>query len=175
MFVRFHPGDVEQMLSELEEVWSSVAPEDPFEWSFLDANLKAQYGEEERWPRILGFSAAFVVAITCLGLLGQVTLAVTRRTKEIGIRKVMGATATQVVTLMATESVVLLGLASAVSWPLSYAALQNWLERFAYRADLTLWVFVLATGAVMILTLLLVALQSARAALRSPVESLRYE
>ena len=175
VFVRFHPGDTEQMLKELEEVWSSVASGDPFEWSFLDANLEAQYGEEERWTRILSFSAAFVVAITCLGLLGQVTLAVTRRTKEIGVRKVMGATATQVVTLMAAESVVLLGLASAVSWPLSYVAMQNWLERFAYRADLTLWVFVLATGAVMILTLLLVTLQSARAALRSPVESLRYE
>ncbi len=175
VFVRFHPGAKERVLRELEEAWAGVASGNPFAWSSLDTNLEAQYGEEERWTRILSFSAAFVVAITCLGLLGQVTMAVTRRAKEIGIRKVMGATAAQVVTLMAAESVVLLGLASAVSWPLSYVALQNWLERFAYRADLTLWVFVLATGAVMILTLLLVTLQSARAALRSPVESLRYE
>ena len=78
------------MLRELEEAWSSVVPEDPFEWSFLDANLEAQYREEERWTRIVGLSAGFVVAITCLGLLGQVTMAVTRRTREIGIRKVLG-------------------------------------------------------------------------------------
>ena len=174
-FVRIQPGRVKQVLRELEEAWSSVVPEDPFEWSFLDANLEAQYREEERWTRIVGLSAGFVVAITCLGLLGQVTMAVTRRTREIGIRKVLGATAAQVVKLMARESTVLLGLASAVSWPLSYLALQSWLEGFAYRIEPAPWVFLLATGAVMSLTLLLVALQSAGAALRSPADSLRYE
>ena len=162
-------------LRELEEAWSSVVPGDPFEWSFLDANLEAQYREEERWTRIVGLSAAFVVVITCLGLLGQVAMAVTQRTREIGIRKVLGATAAQVVKLMAAESTVLLGLASAVSWPLSYMALQSWLEGFAYRIELAPWVFLLATGVVMTLTLLLVALQSAGAALRSPADSLRYE
>ena len=102
-------------------------------------------------------------------------MAVTRRTREIGIRKVLGATAAQVVKLIAAESTVLLGLASAVSWPLSYLALQSWLEGFAYRIEPAPWVFLLATGVVMILTLLLVALQSAGAALRSPADSLRYE
>ncbi len=175
VFVRIQPGTVKQVLRELEEAWSSVVPGDPFEWSFLDANLEAQYREEERWTRIVGLSAGFVVVITCLGLLGQVTMAVTRRTREIGIRKVLGATAAQVVKLMAAESTVLLGLASAVSWPLSYMALQSWLEGFAYRIELAPWVFLLATGVVMTLTLLLVALQSAGAALRSPADSLRYE
>ena len=175
VFVRTHPGAVKQVLGELEEAWSSVVPGDPFEWSFLDANLEAQYREEERWTKIVGLSAAFVLVITCLGLLGQVTMAVTRRTREIGIRKVLGATAAQVVKLMAAESTALLGLASAVSWPLSYLALQSWLEGFAYRIEPAPWVFLLATGVVMTLTLLLVALQSAGAALRSPADSLRYE
>ena len=175
VFVRIQPGTVKRVLRELEEAWSSVVSEDPFEWSFLDANLEAQYREEERWTRIVGLSAAFVVVITCLGLLGQVAMAVARRTREIGIRKVLGATAAQVVKLMAAESTVLLGLASAVSWPLSYMALQSWLEGFAYRIELAPWVFLLATGVVMTLTLLLVALQSAGAALRSPADSLRYE
>ena len=175
VFVRIHPGPVKQVLRELEEAWSSVVPGDPFEWSFLDANLEAQYREEKRWTSIVGLSAAFVVVITCLGLLGQVTLAVTRRTREIGIRKVLGATAAQVVKLMAAESTALLGLATAVSWPLSYLALQRWLEGFAYRIEPAPWVFLLATGVVMTLTLLLVALQSAGAALRSPADSLRHE
>ncbi|MCY3763359.1 MAG: ABC transporter permease [Gemmatimonadetes bacterium] len=175
VFVRIRSGAEKQVLGELEEAWSSVVPGDPFEWSFLDANLEAQYREEKRWTRIVGLSAAFVVAITCMGLLGQVTMAVARRTREIGIRKVLGATAAQVVKLMAAESTALLCLASAVSWPLSYLALQSWLEGFAYRIDLAPWVFVLATGVVMTLTLLLVALQSAGAALRSPADSLRYE
>ena len=175
VFVRIQPGATKQALRELEETWSSVVPGDPFEWSLLDANLETQYREEERWTRIVGLSAAFVVAITCLGLLGQVAMAVTRRTREIGIRKVLGATAAQVVKLMAGESTVLLGLASAVSWPLSYLALRSWLHGFAYRLEPAPWVFLLATGGVMILTLLLVALQSAGAALRSPADSLRYE
>ncbi len=175
VFVRIQPGTVKRVLRELEEAWSSVVSEDPFEWSFLDANLEAQYREEVRWTKIVSLSAAFVVVITCLGLLGQVTMTVARRTREIGIRKVLGATAAQVVKLMAAESTVLLGLASAVSWPLSYMALQSWLEGFAYRIEPAPWVFLLATGVVMTLTLLLVALQSAGAALRSPADSLRYE
>ncbi len=175
VFVRIRPGDAEQLLGELQEAWNNVAPEEPFEWSFLDANLEAQYREEERWTRILGLSAGFVIVITCLGLLGQVTMAVARRTKEIGIRKVLGATVLQVVRLMAAESTALLVLASTLSWPLSYMALRAWLENFPYRIDLAPWVFPLSTGAVMALTLLLVALASAGAARRPPADSLRYE
>ena len=175
VFVRIRPGSARQVLGELREAWNSAAPEDPFEWSFLDANLEAQYRDEERWTRIVGLSAGFVVVITCLGLLGQVTMAVARRTKEIGIRKVLGATVPQVVRLMAAESTALLGLATLLSWPLSYMALRTWLDNFPYRVDLAPWVFPLSTGAVMTLTLLLVALASAGAALRPPAESLRYE
>lgn len=175
VFVRIRPEGAEQVLGELQEVWNSVAPEEPFEWSFLDANLQAQYREEGRWTRILGLSAGFVIVITCLGLLGQVTMAVARRTKEIGIRKVLGATDLQVVRLMAAESTALLVLASTLSWPLSYMALRTWLENFPYRIDLAAWVFPLSTGAVMTLTLLLVVLASAGAARRPPADCLRYE
>ena len=175
VFVRVEAGATERALSQLEEAWSSAIPEDPFQWSFLDANLEAQYRDEERWTRIVSIAAGFVVLIACLGMLGQVTLAVTRRTKEIGIRKVLGASAAQVVKLMSTESTALLGLASVVSWPLSYLALQRWLEHFAYRIEPEPWVFALATATVMMLALLVVVSQSAGAALRAPSDSLRYE
>lgn len=175
VFVRLGQGAGPAALGRLREVWQESAPGEPFEWSYLDENLKGQYRAEERWTRILGWSAGLVVLISCLGLLGQASLSVARRTREIGIRKVLGASAASVLKLFTVESALLLAAASALGWPASFWVMNRWLDGFAYRIVPGPGAYLVASGAVLMLALAVVASQVASSALRSPVQTLRYE
>ena len=175
LLVRIAPGDVPATLDALRAAWTQIAPTVPFDYSFLDDDLNAQYQDDERWSRILGYASAFAILIACLGLFGLVALTVAARTKEIGIRKVMGASVPGLAVLLSKDFARLVVGALVVAAPVAYVAMERWLATFAFRIDLSWQVFLLAGLAALGIALLTVSYQSIRAALANPVESLRYE
>jgi putative ABC transport system permease protein len=175
LLVRLAPGDVPGALRAVEAAWAQAAPDVPFQYTFLDDDLGRQYESEQRWSRIVGYAAGFAVLIACLGLFGLASLSVARRTKEVGIRKALGASVTSVTLLLSKEFARLVLVAVVVATPLAWLAVERWLETFAYRADLGPGVFLLAGGLALAVALLTVALHTARAAAADPVQALRYE
>ena len=175
VLVRIRPGEVSRTVQSLKGVQQQVAPGWSFSTSFLDECLDRQYLSEQRWERVLGYSASFAIAISCLGLFGLATLAVARRTREIGIRKALGATVPGLLRLLSGDFVKLLALANLIAWPLAYYAMQAWLSRFAYRTNMGPEVFVLSGLLALAIAVATVSLQTIRPALASPVETFRYE
>ncbi len=175
ILIRIHPDDVPGTLAFLKKTWEQVAPGREFNPSFLDDNLDNQYRNEERWQRVLSYSSFFAVAISCLGLFGLASLAVARRTKEIGIRKVLGATTPSLVGLLSRDFVALLIAANLIAWPVAYWAARRWLETFAYRIEPGAGVFALSGLLALTVALLTISLQTLKAARANPVDALRYE
>jgi putative ABC transport system permease protein len=175
LLIRVAPGDVSSSLARIESAWESVAPELPIQYSFLDQELDAQYAGESRWSRIMGYAAGFAVLIACLGLFGLAALAVARRTKEIGIRKVLGASVSGVVFMLSREFAFLVIVATLLAAPIAYLAIERWLESFAYRIQVSVWLFAIIGAGMLLVAFLTVAVQSVRAALTDPVRSLRHE
>jgi putative ABC transport system permease protein len=175
VFVRLRPENMSATIDLLKQTWESVAPNIPFRLAFLDENLENQYRNEQRWQKIVTYASIFAIIISCLGLLGLASLAVTRRTKEIGIRKVLGASAAGIVGVVSKDFVKLMLIANLIAWPVAYVAMNTWLQNFAYRIDIGWWVFMLAGGLALLIALLTVSTQALRAALANPAEALRYE
>ncbi len=175
LLVRIAPDDLSTTLAALEATWNGVALATPFQYSFLDDDLAKQYESERRWSRIVGYGALFAVLVACLGLFGLASLTVVQRTKEIGIRKALGATATNIAALLSKDFVVLVLVGVVIAAPLAYLAAERWLEGFAYRIDLGPGVFVLAGGTALVIALVTVSAHALRAATADPVQSLRYE
>ena len=175
MLVKIKPEDVPGTLALLETTWKKVFPEKPLVSTFLDADMDAQYQDEQRWSSILTYSALFAILIACLGLFGLATLTVSRRTKEIGIRKVLGASVSGLAVLVAREFAVLVGVATVLAWPLAYFGMTRWLETFAYSIDLGLLVFIVAGLLALGLAVGTVSYHALRAAAADPVKTLRYE
>ncbi|MDX1548035.1 MAG: FtsX-like permease family protein, partial [Rhodothermales bacterium] len=175
ILLKIRPDDVAGTLARVEAAWETALPGKPFSYSFLDEDLAAQYQTEQRWRRIVTFSSVLAVLIACLGLFGLATLSVARRTKEIGIRKVMGASVPALVRLIAIEFVKLVAVAAVIASPLAYLGARRWLDDFAYRIDIGPAAFVGAALAALAVALLTVSYHAVRAALADPVKSLRYE
>ena len=175
VLVRIRPSEMPQTVDFLKDTWETLVPDQPFKYAFLDEELDKQYKSEEQWSQIIGYASFFAILISCLGLLGLAALAVTRRTKEIGIRKVLGASAPNIISLIAREFLILVAIANLIAWPLSYGIASQWLQNFAYRIDLSVWVFVAAGVLVVLVALFTVSSQAIRAAFTNPVKSLRYE
>jgi putative ABC transport system permease protein len=172
--IRLAPGDVPETLAAIEAQWDAFS-DLSLTYSFLADNLAEQYRAEERLSTLLGVFSGLAVLIGCLGLLGLAAFTAQQRTKEIGVRKVLGASVTNVVTMLSKDFVVLVLVAFALGAPLAYAAMQRWLDDFAYRVDLGPGVFLLAGGLALVTAVVTVAALAWRAALADPVESLRYE
>ncbi|MFQ5569489.1 MAG: ABC transporter permease [Rhodothermales bacterium] len=175
LIARLHTDDLPATLAVLRGTWHEIAPGFPFDYAFLDADFDRQYRAEERWSRIVRYASFFAILIACMGLFGLAALAVTRRTKEIGIRKAMGASASNVVVLLSSRFVRLVLVAAVLACPAAYLVMHRWLNTFAYRIEIQPLTFVLAGGLVLLVALLTVSFQSIKAALIDPVESLRYE
>ncbi|MDE2890866.1 MAG: ABC transporter permease [Gemmatimonadota bacterium] len=175
LMIRIRPENVSDTLDFLSERWREVFPDKPFDYYFLDEDIDRQYREEERWFRIAGFATFFAVFIACLGAFGLTSLTVARRTKEIGIRKTLGAPTSRIVSLLTREYVVLVGIAALIAWPATYFAAERWLRDFAYRVDPGLGTFLLGGALMLLMVLLAVSLQVTRAARANPVDALRYE
>lgn len=175
LMIRIRPENVHDTLDFLREKWREVVQDVPFDYYFLDEDIDRQYREEEKWFRIAGYATFFAVFIACLGALGLTSLTVARRTKEIGIRRVLGAPTARIVSLLTREYVILVGIAALIGWPATYFAAERWLRDFAYRVDPGLGTFLLGGLLMLLMVLLAVSLQVTRAARANPVDALRYE
>jgi len=173
--VRLQSARIPEALAGLQALWPQFAPSHPFEYTFLDERFASLYRAERQLGFLFGTFAGLAVLIACLGLFGLAVYTAERRTKEIGIRKVLGASVPDLVTLLSREFMLLVLAAFVVAAPLSYFAMNRWLEDFAYRTEIGAGVFLLAGGLALLITLLTVSYQAIKAALADPVESLRYE
>lgn len=172
--VRLAPGDVASVLPFLEENWRELTPEGVFDYFFIDQSLEELHTTDKRMGQILGFSL-IAIFIACLGLFGLATFAVERRTKEIGIRKVLGATVTQIAALLNKEFLKLILLSFLISIPVAWFFIDRWLQEFVYHIEIGIGLFLLAGVAVIFIALVTISGQSIRASLMNPVKSLRSE
>jgi putative ABC transport system permease protein len=173
--VRLKAGNIREQIAALKSAWQSIAADQEFEYKFLDESLNSQYREEQRLGSIVKYASALSIFIACMGLFGLATLIVTRRTKEIGIRKVLGADVKGLVGLLSKDFIVLVIIAALVSFPIAWWALHKWLQDFAYRISIEWWVFIVAAVAALLIALITVSFQAIRAAIANPVKSLRTE
>ena len=173
--IRLTAGNLPEKVAMLEQTWKSVAPNQPFRFTFLDEDLQRQYEAEQRLGCIVTIASVFSILIACLGLFGLATLAVARRTKEIGVRKVLGASVPSIVNLLAKDFLKLVLVAIVIASPLAWWGMQRWLQAFAYKIDIHWWVFALAGLLAISVAFLTVSFQSVKAALMNPVKSLRSE
>ncbi|MXZ74357.1 MAG: FtsX-like permease family protein [Gemmatimonadetes bacterium] len=173
--VRIRPERIPETLAFMAKKWQSIASDAPFDYVFLDENFDRLYREEERWGTIVQYASFFALFVACLGVLGLTSLAITRRTKEIGIRKVLGASNHHIVALLSREFVVLILIANLIAWPIAHYGVEHWLRDFAYRIDAGMGLFLLGGLLVFLTALLTIGIQALKAAQRNPVHALRYE
>lgn len=173
--IRTSSGNIAGMLDSIRSTWKKVAPNAPFDYFFLDESFDSQYRVEERLSRLFAYFSLLAIFIACLGLFGMACYSAEKRTKEIGIRKVLGASASGIVLMLSRELIGLFLIANIVSWPIVYMASQKWLQNFAYRTNIGLEIFLLSAILILLITLGTISYQAVKAALANPVESLRYE
>jgi putative ABC transport system permease protein len=175
VLVKFSSRDVPKLLSTLKDVWHEYNPDLPFEYHFLDQTIDLQYAFERRLSGIFTWFSLLAVAISVAGLLGLSVLLIEKRTKEIGVRKVLGASVPGIVALLAGDFTKWVVYANGIAWPVAWYAMNKWLQGFAYRMDLTVRPFVWAGLTAWAIALLTVGWQAVRAATANPVEALRDE
>jgi putative ABC transport system permease protein len=175
MAVRIENENIPAIISFLEETWRSFAPDSPFIYSFLENDLMELYSQEMRTGRIFTVFSVLAIFIACLGLLGMASFTAEKRTKEIGIRKAMGAPVSSIYTLLTKEIVYLVVFATVIAWPVTWYVMNNWLNNFAYRIDPGIMTFALSTIIAFIIAVLTVSYQARKAAIANPVDSLKYE
>ena len=175
MFARIKPGDPQEVVQYMQETWSSIVDYADFHYSFLEQDLEAAYRDEFRWRRLITWAAVGAVFISALGAFALTALAAGRRTKEIGIRKALGASVFGLTTLMTREFACLALIGSLVAWPLSWWWMRDWLNGFAFRIDLAAWHFAAGAAIALVAVLLSSGHQAYKAAKADPVEALRYE
>jgi len=173
--VRISPQNVLSTLEFIEQKWAEVNPELPFEYNFLDETLRSIYKSEETIGNIVSVFTFLAVAISCLGLFGLSSYTAEQKTKEIGIRKVLGASAFGIVQKLSKEFVLLIVLSFLIAWPLAYYAITRWLEAFPYREEISPWLFAGVLFFAVFLTVATISWQIIKAALADPVKSLKYE
>jgi hypothetical protein len=173
--IRISPHRVPETLAFLENKWKEIYPAYPFEYRFLDDTIQSQYRSEHAIGKIVTVFTALALFISCLGIFGLSSYTAVQRTKEIGIRKILGATVSSIIKHISREFVILVIIANVIIWPLAYIILNRWLQSFAYRVSIGWWTFVLTGIAILVVSLLTVSWQIIRAATANPVDSLRYE
>jgi putative ABC transport system permease protein len=167
--------DLNGLLASLQKQWSAFGTGEPLRYSFLDESYQATYQAELKTGQILALFAGLTVFVACLGLFGLAAFTAERRTKEIGVRKVLGASVTSIVALLSRDFLKPVAVAILLASPVAWYAMHRWLEDFAYRTAIHWWVFVVAGLAAVVIALLTVSYQSVKAALTNPVKSLRSE
>lgn len=173
--VKIAGDNLQAAVATLRMAWKQAAPEQPFDYAFLDQNIDQLYRAESRLSSMISLAAGLAIFIACLGLFGIATLTIAQRTKEIGVRKVLGASTFEIVFLLNKNFSILVLSATVLAIPLALYFLQNWLADFAYHIQIQWWVFVVAGLGALVITLLTVSYQSIRAALVNPVKSLKTE
>jgi len=173
--VKFGAGDVIANLDLIEKIWKEVVPGYPFEYEFLDEDFDLFYWREERMGSLLGYFSFLAVFIACLGLFGLASFTAEQRTKEIGIRKVLGASVSSITLSLCREFAKWVLISNLIAWPFAYWISRNWLDNFAYRYNLGLSLFVLTGSVALVIAMATVSYQAVRAARANPVDALLYE
>ncbi|HEX5651858.1 MAG TPA: ABC transporter permease, partial [Chitinophagaceae bacterium] len=174
-FVKVNPGNPAPVLAALQKAWTGVVPDLPFKYSFLDDKLNAFYKAELRWSSIIGWAAGISIFLACLGLFGLAALAAVNRTKEIGIRKVLGASLPGLVALLSKDFLKLVILALLIASPLAWYFMNQWLQDFAYRISIGWWIFIAAGLLALVIAFVTIGFQAIKAGVANPVRSLRTE
>src|SRR5690606_16964760 len=169
------PGDIQGTIRSIENKWRELFPDRPIKYFFSDVAYNGMYLHEKRFGRLFTSLSLIAIALSCLGLFGLATFTALQRTKEIGIRKVLGASVTNVVTLLSKDFIKLVLIAIVIATPIAWYAMNRWLQGFAYRIDMQWWMFVLAGVTAIVLAIFTVATQSVRAAMANPTEALQSE
>jgi putative ABC transport system permease protein len=173
--VRLSTENVSQTIAFIKETCNDLVPGSPFEYHFFDESFEALYQRELKFEKLFFFFSAFAIIIACLGLFGLASFMAEQRTKEIGIRKVLGASVGSVTMLLIREFTKWVVLANVIAWPIAYFAMNRWLQNFAYRISTEAWVFVVSGLIVLCIALLTVSAKAIKAAVSNPADSLRYE
>lgn len=173
--IRYNASDTKALITALEELWNRSFPGYEFTYFFLDDQFEKQYQAEQKLARVLGLFSVITVVIAVIGMIGLVSFLVVSKTKEIGVRKVLGASVLSISTLLSREFVTLVLVAGGLATPVTWYLASQWLEQFAFRTSLSPLLFVAAMGIAVIIALLAVGTQTIKAAMADPVESLRYE
>ena len=175
LILKIRTGDVRGFLSDLKKQWDAFAPAGPLEYNFLDEKFAALYESEHHTQQIFSVFAVLAVIIASLGLFGLSAFVIEQRTKEIGIRKALGASVKNVLLLVSKEFLLLVGIAFIISVPVTWLAMQKWLQDFAYRVNISIWVFAAAGSVAFVIALCTISFQAIRAAVANPVVALRSE
>ncbi len=174
-YIRINAANIPGTLKAIEKTYRTLIPNHPFQYAFKDDLNYKNYEAENKWKQIISSSAILTIFISCIGLFGLTMLTVQKRTKEIGVRKVLGANVMQVSTLVSRNFIALVFIAFIIAIPAAWYATSKWLQNFAYRIDIHWWVFALASLLTVIIALITVSFQSIKAAVANPVKSLRTE
>lgn len=173
--IRITAGQTQQGLAHLEKVWKEFLPARPFNYNFVSEDYQRLYLEEQKQNQLFTIFSGLAIFIACLGLFGLATFNTLQRVKEIGIRKVLGASVPSILALLSKEIVMLIVVANLIAWPMAWYFMQQWLDSFAYHIDMSLAVYLLAAMAAILLALITVSSQTVKAAMTNPSNTLRYE
>ncbi|MFC2136050.1 ABC transporter permease [Bacteroidota bacterium] len=175
ILVKVTGTDIAETLAHMENVWEEMSPDFPFESRFLNERFERTYSNEVQAGKLFTYFLVITIFISCMGLFGLASFMAEQKTKEIGIRKTLGASVGGLVYLLSRDFMRWVLAANIIAWPVAYYLMSNWLNDFAYRIDIHFWIFIIAGSVALVIALLTVAYQSIKAALANPVKSLRYE
>jgi putative ABC transport system permease protein len=175
MSLKISSENIQEVLTKVQDVFTANVPDRPFQYSFLDQEFDKQYKAEERFMTVFSIFAALAIIIACLGLYGLANFLTEQRTKEVGVRKVLGASVTSILALLTKDFLKLVGIAFVLSVPLSYLGMQRWLNAFPYREEISATLFVFTAVAVFLITISVISYQAIATANSNPVRSLRSE
>lgn len=170
-----NPQQWQRTIGEIEQTWKSVYPDAPFEYQFYDETIAKLYEGEHKTSKLVSLATGITILISCLGLFGLATLTTSQRVKEIGIRKVLGASIAGIAKMLSVDFLKLVFIAILIGSPIAWWAMSKWLEDFVYRIDIQWWMFALAALMAIVAAIFTVAMQAVKAAVANPVDSLRDE
>jgi ABC-type antimicrobial peptide transport system permease subunit len=175
LIIKISSDNISENLRFIEDTWNKIAPFLPFEFSFLDDEFNRQYKSEKRMGRLFNYFTLLSVLIASLGLFGLVSFMASQRTKEIGIRRVVGASTVDIVKILTKEFIVLVAVANIIAWPTAYYFMKKWLDNFVFKTNIQIWVFIYSAIIALLIALLSISFKTIKAATANPVDSLRYE
>jgi putative ABC transport system permease protein len=175
MSVKINSSKTSDALAFIQSVWKKNYPEHPFEYQFLDEHFADVYRADTQVSNVVGVLASLAIVISCLGLFGLASYSAERRTKEVGIRKVLGASVQNITAMLSKDFLKFVLIATLIAWPLAWFAVHKWLQDYAYRITISWWVFILAGFIACLIALATVSFQAIKAAIANPVKSLRTE
>jgi putative ABC transport system permease protein len=175
LFVRIKSENYRETIEFITEIWNRFSPEEPIRFTFVDDQLNQLYLAEEKLIVLFCYFTFITIFIACLGLFGLAAFTSEQRTKEIGVRKVMGASVIQIIALLSRDFTKLVGISCLISCPIAYLAMNQWLRNFAYRTNISIWIFFVSGGLALLIALITVSVQTLKSAQSNPVDALKYE